>query len=213
MHLSINSATEWWVAFYDPNAVKCVDDIPSGFLAADRSNHCCYERVPYAFAFRTLDEKLDFVLISVHLEPNGGTSHKARRKHELSAIANWIDDNNDVEKDFIILGDVNIEDEDELADATPSGYLSLNDECRTTNTNVNSPKPYDHVMYNTTHATEIDTGYDLTVFDLIEKMEPLWLLTDVNYPGDPYEHNLFKQYYSDHYPVVQPFQGDRRVQP
>jgi len=155
-----------------------------------------------AFAFRTLDEKLDFVLISLHLEPNGGASHKARRKHELSAIANWIDDNDDEEKDFIILGDMNIEDEDELVDATPSGYLSLNDECRITNTNINGPKPYDHVMYNTTFTTEIDTEFDLKVINLIGLMEPLWLLTDVNYHGNPYNHNLFKQYYSDHHPVV-----------
>lgn len=52
IHLSTPS-TEWWVAFYDPNSVKCVSDIPSGFLADDRSNHPDYERVPYAFAFRT----------------------------------------------------------------------------------------------------------------------------------------------------------------
>ena len=49
-----NPSTEWWVAFYDPNSVKCVSDIPFGFLVDDRSNHPDYERVPYAFAFRTL---------------------------------------------------------------------------------------------------------------------------------------------------------------
>ncbi|MFX0194580.1 MAG: endonuclease/exonuclease/phosphatase family protein [Candidatus Hodarchaeota archaeon] len=197
-----SSATEWWVAFYKPASVECVSDIPCGFLAEDRSNHDDYERVPYAFAFRTPDEKLDFVLISVHLEPNGGTSHKARRKHELSAIANWIDVNDDEEKDFIILGDMNIEDEDELADATPSGYLSLNDECRTTNTNINDPKPYDHVMYNTTFTTEIDSEFDLEVINLIEAMEDFWTSTEDEYPGEPYNHNLFKQHYSDHHPVV-----------
>lgn len=57
-------------------------------------------------------------------------------------------------------------------------------------------------MYNTTHTTEVDTDFDLKVIDLIELMEPLWLSIDVNYPGDPYDHNLFKQYYSDHHPVV-----------
>ena len=53
-----------------------------------------------------------------------------------------------------------------------SGYLSLNDEFRPTNTNPNGPKPYDHVMYETTHSTEIDTAYDLTVFDLVKDVEP-----------------------------------------
>lgn len=197
-----SSATEWWVAFYKPGAVNCVSDIPSGFLAEDRSNHDDYERVPYAFAFRTTDDKLDFVLISVHLQPGGSTSDKARRKQELTAISEWIDDNDDNEKDFIILGDMNIENATELADATPSGYLSLNDECRATNTNPNSPKPYDHVMYNITTTTEIDSVYDLKVIDLVEAMKASWSSTVDEYPGDPYNHNEFRQYYSDHHPVV-----------
>ena len=41
-----------------------------------------------------------------------------------------IDDaDNDGERDFIILGDMNIQDCDELAQATPTGFVSLNDEC------------------------------------------------------------------------------------
>jgi len=106
------------------------------------------------------------------------------------------------EKDFIILGDMNIEDAAELAVATPLGYLSLNDECHPTNTNLNSPKPYDHVMYNTTFTTEIDSEFDLEVINLIEAMEDFWTSTEDEYPGDPYNHNQFRQYYSDHHPVV-----------
>lgn len=196
------SATEWWVAFYKLESVEYASDIPSGFLAEDRSNHEDYERVPYAFAFRSPDNKVDFVLISVHLQPGDSAADQARRQHELTAIANWIASNSDEEKDFIILGDMNIKDAAELTTATSSGYLSLNDECRPTNTNLNSPRPYDHVMYNTRFTTEIDTAFDLKVIDLIEVMEPLWTPTDVNYPGEPYNHNLFKQYYSDHHPVV-----------
>lgn len=198
-----SSATEWWVAFYKLESVECVSDIPSGFLAEDRSNHDDYERVPYAFGFRTPDDKLDFVLISVHLQPGASAAEKARRKHELTAIADWIADNDDdEEKDFIILGDMNIENTTELASATPSGYLSLNDECRPTNTNPNSPKPYDHVMYNTTFTTEIDSDFDLELIDLVEAMEDSWTSTEDEYPGDPYVHNQFRQYYSDHHPVV-----------
>ena len=195
-------ATEWWVTFYKADSVEYVSDIPSGFLADDRSNHDDYERVPYAFAFRTPDEEVDFVLISVHLKPGASAANKARRQHELTAIADWIDDNDDVEKDFIILGDMNIENATELAAATPSGYLSLNDECHATNTNPKGPKPYDHVMYNTTFTTEIDSDFDLEVIDLIEAMEDSWTSTEDEYPGDPYVHNQFKQYYSDHHPVV-----------
>ena len=32
-------------------------------------------------------------------------------------------------------------------------------------------------------------------------MKPLWT-SMAPYPGDPYNHNLFKQYFSDHRPIV-----------
>ena len=196
-------ATEWWGCFYKPDKVKEAEDLPSGFLAEDRSNHDDYERVPYAFAFRTADDNLDFVLISVHLMPNGAGSKKARRKHELETIAAWIDEKDEVEKDFIILGDMNIEDKEELADATPSGFVSLNDECIPTNTNVNNPKPYDHVMYNSAHTSEVDEDFDLEVINLIDVMKSNWEQSQTGlYPGDPYDHDSFRQYYSDHHPVL-----------
>ena len=124
------------------------NDLPQGYLALDRSNHDHFERVPYAFGFRTLDSKLDFVLISVHLQPGSGSKDRTLRAEELATIAHWIDLNDHIEHDFIILGDMNIEDARELAMVTPAGFQSLNDECRPTNTNVNGPRPYDHVMLN-----------------------------------------------------------------
>jgi hypothetical protein len=196
------SATEWWVAFYLPSRVKPEGDVASQFLADDRTAHPDYDRVPYAFAFRTWDDNLDFVLISVHLRPDPGPTNRERRAHELASIAKWIDDHdNGVEKDFIILGDMNIQDAAELTSAIPPGFVSLNDECRPTNTNVNGPKPYDHVMYNPTYTTEIDEEFDLEVINLIEEMKPKWT-SDTPYPGDPYVHNNFRMVYSDHHPVV-----------
>ncbi len=195
------SSTEWWVTFYRPEKVRPASDLPHGFLAADRSNHPDWERVPYAFPFRTLDGTMDFVLISVHLMPGGGRKETARRKHELAAIAAWIERNDLQEHDFIILGDMNIEDVEELADATPRGFKSLNDECRPTNTSPKSPKPYDHVMYNVTSTTEIDEEFDMKVVDLVEAMQSKWELTG-EYPGAPYDHNAFRAYFSDHDPVV-----------
>ena len=141
------TGTEWWVAFFKPGVVEEAPDLPSGFLAEDRSNHPDYERVPWAFAFRTVDTLLDFVLISVHLKP--GASEQARRHQELSAIATWIDDHDDVERDFIILGDMNIEDAEELAEVTPAGFVSLNNECRPV--------------------------FDMQVIDLIEVMRDSWV--------------------------------------
>lgn len=194
------SSTEWWVAFYRPERVEIADDLPHGFLASDRSNHFHYERVPYAFAFRTPDRKLDFVLISVHLQPGSGRKETARRAEELHAISEWIHSRGQAEHDFIILGDMNIEDAEELAEATPPGFVSLNNECRPTNTNVNGPKPYDHVMFSTTYTTEIDRAYDMHVVNLLEELRDNWTSSEP-YPGQPYDHNEFRKFYSDHHPV------------
>ncbi len=196
-HLN-SSATEWWVTFYKPSKVKVAEDLPNGFLAEDRTNHDDYERVPYAFGFRTVNDSIDFVLISVHLKP--GKYKYSRRKQELAAIGEWINNNDEVEKDFIILGDMNIYNYEELMNVIPEGFVSLNDECRRTNTSA-TPQPYDHVMYNPEFTTEIDSLFDMQVIDLIEAMHGYWNPEDGVYPGDPYIHNVFRQYYSDHHPV------------
>ena len=198
-HLN-SSATEWWVTFYKPGKVNVANDLPNGFLAEDRTNHDDFERVPYAFGFRTMNDSIDFVLISVHLKPEDNDESRNRRKQELSAIKYWIAENDDVEKDFIILGDMNIYGEEELADVMPEGFVSLNDECVRTNTSAIS-RPYDHIMYNPEFTTEIDSLYDIKVIDLIEVMREYWNPENGDYPGDPYVHNTFKQYYSDHHPV------------
>ena len=41
----------------------------------------------------------------------------------------------------------------------------------------------------------------MKVINLIDEMESYWTSSDP-YPGDPYNDNLFKQYYSDHHPIV-----------
>ena len=194
-------ATEWWVTFYRDSKVSRALDLPHGFLADDRSNHDDYERVPYAFSFRAGDSGADFVLVSVHLQPGDGRKDAARRKHELGSIATWVDANDEQEKDFIMLGDCNIEDAEELTDATPGGFLSLNDECRATNTNVRGPKPYDHVFFQPAFTVEIDRDHDMAVVNLVEAMRPHWQGTEP-YPGEPYSHNEFRKWYSDHHPVV-----------
>ena len=160
--------------------------------------------MPYAFGFRDrTSENLDFVLISVHLKPGDSSASAARRKHELASIHEWIDDHDEVEKDFIILGDMNIEDAEELSLAMPADYQSLNAACLQTNTNVNGPKPYDHVMVHGLHTTEVDSGFGFLVIDLLDQMASHWDSDNGAYPGrSPYVHNTFRQYYSDHHPVV-----------
>ena len=190
-----STATEWFVAFYKPEAVDVAEDLPNGFLASDRFNNDSFERVPYAFSFRTNDGN-DFVIISVHLMP--GTNYEERRREELTKIYEWVDDNDAIEKDFIIAGDMNIEDCDELGRLLGQGFNSLNNSCLTTNTNVRGPKPYDHIIHN--GSGEIQSSF--VVVDLIEAMRVPWALTSNDpYPGYPYNHNAFRVRYSDHHPV------------
>ncbi len=199
------TSTEWWIVFYKDESVDIACDLPHGFLASDRSANPDFERVPYAFPFRIDGTSTDFILIPVHLAPDASASSK--RKTELVAIQNWINANDDVESDFIILGDMNIEDAEELAEITPLGFISLNDECYRTNTLKNSStsggaKPYDHVMYRPNATSEeIDEDFDIKVLSLIDSMKTSWT-GSAPYPGDPYNHNEFRQYYSDHNPVI-----------
>ena len=76
---------------------------------------------------------------------------------------------------------------------------SLNDTCVTTNTNLNGPKPYDHVMYfDADTGSETDKDYGFKVVNLIA-----WYSKNAGaYPGDPYHHNNFRKYYSDYHPAV-----------
>lgn len=200
IHLN-SSATEWYAAFYRPDRVKPAFDLPRGFLARDRSNHPDFERVPYAFPFRA--GKADLVFISVHLKPGAGSADTARRAQELRAIERWIRARRSRERDYIILGDMNIEDCDELENVLFSGFASLNDDCRPTNTNVNGPKPYDHVMFSKRFSSrEIDLEAGLEIINLVEAMRPYWPRSAGRYPGDPYIHDAFRTVYSDHHPIV-----------
>jgi hypothetical protein len=201
-HLN-SSATEWWVAFYKSSSVMPAPDLPSGFLATDRTRNRDFKRVPYAFAFRARDGTLDFVLISVHLQPGAGRVNKAARRHELVSIARWIDRQDGDERDFIVLGDMNIENAQELEGAVPESLNSLNSQCHPTNTNVNGPKRYDHVLFRPEFTGE-EIGHGFGITDLIVEMRPRWTsLSRRTYPGSPrYNHNEFRKYYSDHHPVV-----------
>lgn len=191
-----STATEWFVAFYKPGLIT-FDEAASDFIAEDRRDHADFERVPYAFAFDIGSE--DLVFISVHLEPGSSAASEARRAQELDATWRWIRSRRGAERDYVILGDMNIEDCDELAALLPRGAVSLNDACEGTNLRAN--KPYDHVMLRSQFTSaEIPAGFD--VIDLIEAMRDAWDNSDGAYPGDPLQAGPFAQYYSDHHPVV-----------
>jgi endonuclease/exonuclease/phosphatase family metal-dependent hydrolase len=222
------TASEWWVTFYNPKKVKPAADLPHGFLDKKRMANAVYKRVPFAFPFRTLDDKLDFVLISVHLEP--GATGAAVRKRELAGIAGWIEANRGKEDDFLVLGDMNIESKAELdgdakrASALPPGFVSLNSSALGTNAQLDPKKqrPYDHVVLNRKFTTneEVPPG-TFKVVDLAKAAEPHWKqfianstpvqsgqaripAADEAYPGNPasFDALKFRTTYSDHFPVT-----------
>jgi hypothetical protein len=203
-HLN-SSATEWFVIFFRPEKCKPAMDLPSGFLASDRAHHPDFDRVPYAFPLRTANGRLDFVLVSVHLNPGGASQSRKRRMHELAAIYSWIQSRSTTEKDFLVLGDMNIEDAQELAAILPTGWASLNERCEFTNTLITGPKPYDHVIYAVaTTRHEIDRTLGFQIINLITEMRQPWRrqFRKLPYPGNPYNHDQFRARFSDHHPVV-----------
>lgn len=194
------TATEWFVTFFKPSRVHPVTDIPHGFISQPLAANPKHDRVPYAFAFRSANSHVDFVLISVHLNPD----QAPRRKVELAAIGDWIEqeERQSSERDYIVLGDTNLQNAAELHADSPANFISLNDACVATNTNVNGPKPYDHVLFDPENSTEIDRTYGFKVVSLVEAMRLKWRGPG-GYPGGPpYDHNRFRAYYSDHNPVA-----------
>ncbi|MCB0349557.1 MAG: hypothetical protein KDD38_00140 [Bdellovibrionales bacterium] len=199
--------TEWFVVFYKSQVVRPKLDLPNGFLDADRTANPKYDRVPYAFSFTTVGNSVDFVLINVHLHPGPGRLDRERRKVEITNIFEWIavQKFQNSEKDYIILGDMNLEDKKELDSVIPPEFVSLNAEAATnTNTNMTSPKPYDHIMISRDDTKEVEFENNFEVINLISELAIDWASKHVDsaYPGDPYNHDMFRFYYTDHHPVL-----------
>lgn len=193
-HLA-SAATEWYITFYRPERVTPAPELPRGFLARDRTANRRWDRVPYAFPFRVTGGRFDFVLVSVHLHPK--PKGMERRRQELKAVEDWIRDHSGAEKDFFVLGDMNLQNCTELEAAMPASLASLNDNCLATNTNPNSGKPYDHVMYTSSAAAHIDHGLGMLVGNIVAAMRERG-----SYRLPEYDHTVFRGTFSDHAPVA-----------
>ncbi|MBN1602039.1 MAG: hypothetical protein JW915_10540 [Chitinispirillaceae bacterium] len=203
IHLN-TSATEWWVAFYKPQIINIAIDLPYGFLDSDRSDNPNFERVPYAFSFRTKKGHFEFTLISVHLQSGLGSCNEMRRRHELDAIARWVDEKSQAGGIFFILGNMNIQNCKELKDIIPNGFISLNDRCLSTNTKVDNSKAYDHVMGRSSNIWDnIDSRNSFSVVDLVSAVRVNWDESVFGkFPDDPTRYDDFQRFFSDHHPVV-----------
>lgn len=198
------SATEWFVTFYKSSTWKKAKDLPHGFLAEDVTAHPEMDRVAYATAFRHVSERYDFVAVNAHLRPNGSAESRRRRLQEMQFMKAWTatQKQQKTESNFFLIGDMNIEDQAELQNIQQSGWISLNTDARqNTNTNIRNPKPYDHVFLLPQMNPEVQLLNNFKVTSLIEVMRKFWTDLTREYPGDPYRHDLFRFYYSDHHPV------------
>lgn len=178
-----SSATEWFVGFYKRDKLTLID---KGFIAADRSNHDDYERVPYFTTFKT-NQGLDFTIVSTHFKPGKGRAKKERRYHELASTIKWVNEKqkSNSERDYIILGDMNVYDCDVLDSHLTSGFTRASKECL--NTNFKRSEPYDQVLYNKLYTS-------ISNYSVVD------MFKEYNIPRDMKYKDIIK-IYSDHHPV------------
>ena len=200
-----SSASEWWIAYYKQDVIPdTLDNEPHGFLSDTLVGNSVFKRVPYSFAFQSSDGTSSFNLISVHLNPGGSSKESLIRSKEFEGISDWIEKERTSNCDFVILGDCNIEDKDELKSIEGTvfnnDFISLNDMCHSTNTkmyeNSLKGKPYDHIFVNSCSEEDLVEN-TFHVIDLEAYIRDLGL-GEVFFP---YEHNFFRTRLSDHVPV------------
>jgi hypothetical protein len=196
------TASEWWITFYkaevvQPDTARCY-----GFLAQPLVNNANFERVPYAFPFRTIDRKTNFTLVSVHLQPGNSGDERLRRQTELNALFQWSTTQRESNKDFYVLGDCNIYDQKELSSFTSMGLTVLNSSFQSTNTKMyesaTKGEPYDHVFHFRSSVEDVIPN-SFEVIDLMSALKPHQ--SSISFPLEPYNHDLFRTTFSDHVPV------------
>lgn len=189
---SNGSSTEFFAVFYKENKVAIDSSLANEYIDSTLFRNPIFTRVPHAFSFST-NEGNDFTLISVHLTADD--SEQEKRKTELEGIYTWIERNDSVEKDFIILGDFNLKDKIEHDNVLCNGCSSLNYSCEPSSL---GGKPYEHVFYNAQDSKEIDSNsFEILNMKLIFKN---YWTSEEEYPID--DNNLFRQLYSDHNPMI-----------
>jgi histidinol phosphatase-like enzyme len=199
-----SSQSEWFVVFYRDGVLR-IDSSRCEFISSPLVLNSTFDRVPYRFQFSTIDNTLDFSVINVHLASDEGAV--TERKKELETIVTYATSQAFNEKDFLIVGDMNIQSKAEFATVLPLQWQSLNDECRATNVasakNPDNQKPFDHVMYFSNYTSrDLDLVYDMQVVDLFNQYYPQWAAENPNAASISSWVNSFGSVFSDHYPVT-----------
>ena len=196
------TASEWWITFYKPQTVEPDSTRCYGFISQPLVNNPHFERVPYAFPFRTKDKKTNFTLLSVHLQPGNSLEERTRRQGELLQVFNWSTSQQESNKDFIVLGDCNIYDQKELFPFSTMKVQGLNANFQSTNTKLYESaakgEPYDHVFHFQSTVEDV-IPHSFKVVDLMKEL--ISFQSSISFPLEPYVHDLFRTAFSDHVPV------------
>lgn len=198
---SRDGVSDWWAFFYRSEKILPASDLPQGYLPNDGHAQGTYDRIPWAVGFRTPNRQLDLVVIPVDLQAGKNRDNLMLRKQELLAVGDWILSNDEKEKDFLIMGNLRVEDAVELSIILPMGFSSLNDICRATNTNIRRPRPNVHVLFRPDYSPEVDQTQGITVVNLVHGMRATWHGEEA-FPGEqPYDDARFRQYYGGQNPI------------
>ena len=121
------------------------------------------------------------------MQPGKSKKKRARRYHELTSVFNWISiqQQNNSERDYIILGDMNVYKCDRLDNHLINGFTRANKQCF--NSNLRRTYPYDQVLYNKAY-THLK---DYRVIDMFEYF---------NIPKSTPNKKIIAKY-SDHHPI------------
>lgn len=191
--------SEFPVIFYKEKRFKIGAAVEEGYIAKPLVANEIFDRVPYAFDLQILDNaghvKNDFVLMSVHLhwDADGETPDESatKRKAEIQTMFKWMNKTKTAkgEKDFFIVGDMNIHNQDEINSyftgaASTMAFSSLNLQCVPSNMKLN--ECYDQVIFSKQR---------------IDKIKPKLFVTDIakKFDADSFESSIkFSTAYSDH---------------
>lgn len=199
----IGSSDEWGIVFYKPTILKADSTRFFGFVDSPLVLHPVFDRVPFVFPFKTVKGNSTFSIVNVHLTQGESSSAEMQRLAQLDFLAQWINRQKEINKDFLIVGDCNIYDSTELVMLKKYAIESLNANLVPTTASIygvnKKGNPFDHVFY-TPFTTEDLRSRTSAVMDL---MISLKLLNLPNLQGIiPFDANLFSQRFSDHFPIT-----------
>ncbi len=198
-----SSWTEWFAVFYNPSILEPASHLPESYIEDDVTANIVFDRVPHAFSLRHLATGFDFVLVSVHLHAGHSSADAQAREHELDAISAWVADQQNGETHYVILGDMNFDDCDEIRQSVPVAFRYLNptadDACLGTNTSLSKQYPYDNVLLSSSIPQNSCSG--LAVIDLVDGLFAIWNPLDEPI-NQAYKEYGFVDMFSDHNPIA-----------